>query len=210
MLFRSTETVPGREVSEIIGIAKGNVVRARFVGRDIVAGLRTLVGGEVDEYTKLMAEAREQSYDRMVEEAQRMGADAVIDILRNISGGLVVYPAVIRRRIDSELPFMATENFIMAMVQRGGDRQEVHEAIRVHSHAAAHVVKVDGGDNDLIERIRKDVFFAPIHADLDSLLDPKTFIGRAPEQVKRFLRDEVEPNVQGLEETSSDPVELRV
>ncbi|MAI89490.1 YbjQ family protein [Ponticaulis sp.] len=80
MILTTTETVPGREVSEIIGIAKGNVVRARFVGRDIVAGLRTLVGGEVDEYTKLMAEAREQSYDRMVEEAQRMGADAVINI----------------------------------------------------------------------------------------------------------------------------------
>ena len=80
MIITSTETVPGREISEVIGIAKGNVVRARFVGRDIIAGLRTLVGGEVDEYTKLMAEAREQSYDRMLESARQMGADAVVNV----------------------------------------------------------------------------------------------------------------------------------
>lgn len=80
MIITTTETVPGREISEVIGIAKGNVVRARFVGRDIIAGLRTLVGGEVDEYTKLMAEAREQSYDRMLESARQMGADAVVNV----------------------------------------------------------------------------------------------------------------------------------
>ncbi len=80
MIITTTETVPSREISEVIGIAKGNVVRARFVGRDIIAGLRTLVGGEVDEYTKLMAEAREQSYDRMLESARQMGADAVVNV----------------------------------------------------------------------------------------------------------------------------------
>ena len=80
MIITTTETVPGHEISEVIGIAKGNVVRARFVGRDIIAGLRTLVGGEVDEYTKLMAEAREQSYDRMLESARQMGADAVVNV----------------------------------------------------------------------------------------------------------------------------------
>lgn len=80
MIITTTETVAGRDISEVLGIAKGNVVRARFVGRDIVAGLRTLVGGEVDEYTKLMAEAREQSYDRMLESANQMGADAVVNV----------------------------------------------------------------------------------------------------------------------------------
>ena len=80
MIITTTEIIPGREISEVIGIAKGNVVRARFVGRDIIAGLRTLVGGEVDEYTKLMAEAREQSYDRMLESARQMGADAVVNV----------------------------------------------------------------------------------------------------------------------------------
>ena len=139
-----------------------------------------------------------------------MGADAVIDILRNITSGLVVYPAVIRRRIDSELPFMATENIIMAMVRRGGDRQEVHEAIRVHSLDAARVVKVEGGDNDLLQRIRRDHFFAPIHEDLDELLDPRTFVGRAPEQVTQFLATEVDPALAKLGVLDSDPVELQV
>ena len=139
-----------------------------------------------------------------------MGADAIIDILRNITSGLVVYPAVIRRRINAELPFMATENIIMAMVRRGGDRQEIHEAIRVHSHDAARVVKEEGGDNDLLDRIRNDVLFAPIHDDLETLLDPSTFVGRAPEQVHQFLNNEVRPALAALSKLAQQPVELNV
>merc|ERR1712093_760882 len=86
--------------------------------------------------------------------------------------------------INQELPFMATENIIMAMVKAGGDRQIVHEKIRVLSHQAGRVVKEEGGENDLIERI---------HAQLDSLLDPNTFVGRAPEQVVSFLEKWVKP-----------------
>ncbi len=122
-----------------------------------------------------------------------LSADAVIRILQNVTEGLVVYPNVIRRRIDSELPFMATENLIMAMVEAGGDRQEVHEEIRVLSHEAAAEVKQHGRDNDLIERVKRTAFFAPIHSKLASLLDPSTFTGRAPEQVDRFLAEEVRP-----------------
>ncbi|KAJ2147054.1 adenylosuccinase ade13 [Coemansia sp. RSA 564] len=120
-------------------------------------------------------------------------ADIVLATLQNVVEGLVVYPQVIARRIRSELPFMATENFIMAMVQKGGDRQECHEQIRVLSHEAAAVVKQQGGDNDLIERVRKCAYFAPIAGELDSLLDPSTFIGRAPVQVDRFLANFVAP-----------------
>merc|ERR1712059_205605 len=90
-------------------------------------------------------------------------ADAVLITLQNISEGLVVYPQVIQRFIEMELPFMATENFIMAMVRAGGDRQECHEQIRVLSHQAGEVVKKEGKDNDLIERIRATAYFAPIH-----------------------------------------------
>jgi adenylosuccinate lyase len=122
-----------------------------------------------------------------------LAADAVLGILQNVCEGLVVHPAVIRRHLDEELPFMATENVIMAMVERGGSRQEVHERIRVLSHQAAAQVKEHGKSNDLIERIRHDAFFAPIHADLDDLMDPETFIGRAPEQVDRFVAEEVKP-----------------
>jgi len=123
-------------------------------------------------------------------------ADAILILLDNVASGLVVYPAVIQRRISDELPFMATENFIMEMVAKGGDRQEAHEHIRVLSHQAAAVVKQEGKPNDLIERIRGDPFFAPIHGDLERLMDPSTFIGRAPQQVRKFLKAEVEPALQ--------------
>jgi adenylosuccinate lyase len=122
-----------------------------------------------------------------------LAADGMLETLVNVTAGLVVYPAIIARRVASELPFMATENLIMAMVRRGADRQDVHEAIRVHSLAAAAEVKQRGRDNDLLDRVRADPFFAPIHDDLDALLDPATFVGRAPEQVHAFLEHEVRP-----------------
>ncbi|KAG6816830.1 Phosphoribosylglycinamide formyltransferase [Tephrocybe sp. NHM501043] len=120
-------------------------------------------------------------------------ADIVLSTLQNVSEGLVVYPKVIARRISQELPFMATENVIMAIVKAGGDRQEAHEHIRVLSHEAAHQVKNLGLENDLIERIRLDPYFDPIKGQLDALLDPSSFVGRAPEQVDAFLKDWVAP-----------------
>ena len=100
---------------------------------------------------------------------------------------------MIARRISQELPFMATENIIMAMVKSGGDRQECHEKIRVLSHQAGAVVKEEGGENDLIDRVRAEPYFAPIVGQLDALLDPSTFVGRAPQQVNKFVKDWVEP-----------------
>lgn len=126
-------------------------------------------------------------------------ADIVLTTLQNVTEGLVVYPGVIGRRIGEELPFMATENVIMAMVKRGGDRQEAHERIRVLSHEAARRVKQEGLDNDLISRVRRDAYFAPIVGELEGLLDPETFVGRAPEQVDRFLAEWVEPALADAE-----------
>ncbi|XP_023938918.1 adenylosuccinate lyase [Bicyclus anynana] len=120
-------------------------------------------------------------------------ADAILLTLLNICQGLVVYPKVIARHIAQELPFMATENIIMAMVQKGGDRQICHEKIRVLSHEAGAVVKQEGKDNDLIERVKNDTYFAPIIEELDKILDASTFIGRAPEQVTEFLEEDVVP-----------------
>ncbi|KAJ3235116.1 adenylosuccinase ade13 [Chytriomyces hyalinus] len=121
-------------------------------------------------------------------------ADIVLSLIQNIVDGMVVYPKVIQRRISQELPFMATENFIMFMVQKaGGDRQRCHEEIRVLSHQAGRVVKDEGGENDLIERIKKCEYFAPMVPHIDALLDPSTFVGRAPAQVVSFLKKEVEP-----------------
>uniref|UniRef100_UPI00358FAAC4 adenylosuccinate lyase isoform X2 n=1 Tax=Myxine glutinosa TaxID=7769 RepID=UPI00358FAAC4 len=109
-------------------------------------------------------------------------ADIILSTLQNITEGLVVYPKVIERHIAQELPFMATENIIMAMVKAGGDRQECHEKIRILSQEAAAVVKQQGGDNDLIERISQDSYFKPVHSALPTLLDAHTFVGRAPQQ----------------------------
>ncbi|KAL4239768.1 hypothetical protein ACF0H5_000571 [Mactra antiquata] len=123
-------------------------------------------------------------------------ADIVLSTLQNITEGLVVYPKVIERRLNLELPFMASENIIMAMVKAGADRQECHEQIRVLSQEAANVVKQQGGDNDLVERIKKSSYFIPIHSQLNKILDPSTFTGRAPDQVKKFLEVEVKPAIK--------------
>lgn len=104
MILSTTDHIPGREIAEILGIAKGNTVRARHVGRDIMAGLKNLVGGEIDEYTKLMAESREQAFDRMVQSARQLGADAVVEIRVTTSevmqhaAEILVYGTAVRLR----------------------------------------------------------------------------------------------------------------
>jgi len=118
-------------------------------------------------------------------------ADAILRISLTVAGGLVVRPAVIAAGLKAELPFMATEGILMAATRRGGDRQGLHERIRRHSLAAAEQVKAHGRANDLMDRLRKDEAFAGL--DFDKLLDPKTFVGRAPEQVDEFLAAEVKP-----------------
>eukprot|EP00099_Drosophila_melanogaster_P022956 NP_650586.2 adenylosuccinate lyase [Drosophila melanogaster] len=122
-----------------------------------------------------------------------LAADAALLTLLNISQGLVVYPKVIERHISQELPFMSTENIIMAMVKAGGDRQVCHEKIRVLSQEAGAQVKQHGKDNDLVVRVRKDPYFSPILEQLDTILDAKTFTGRASDQVGEFVKEEVEP-----------------
>jgi adenylosuccinate lyase len=119
-----------------------------------------------------------------------LAIDAVLALYLNIVPGLVVNPAVIDRHVADELPFMATENLLMAAVQRGGDRQDLHERIRTHSLAAAGEVKA-GRRNDLIDRLGGDAAFPGI--DWEDLLDPRRFVGRAPEQVAAFVAEHVEP-----------------
>jgi adenylosuccinate lyase len=137
-------------------------------------------------------------------------ADGVLETLLNVTRGLVVYPATIRRHLDAELPFMATEEILMAMVQAGGDRQSLHESIRVHSQAAAYRVKAEGADHDLLERLRQDPEYAPIHGTLDSLTDPSRFVGRAPEQVGFFLAQELRPALARWQDALDRTAELKV
>lgn len=122
-----------------------------------------------------------------------LAVDAILIIWKNILEGLVVYPKMIEKHIMAELPFMATEYIIMEGVKRGGDRQELHELIRVHSMEAGKQVKVEGLENDLIERITNDSSFDIDREKLMEILDPKNFIGFAPEQVVDFLESEVNP-----------------
>ena len=120
-------------------------------------------------------------------------ADVILSTLINITDGLQVWPNVIAKRVRAELPFMATENLMMAAVKKGGDRQELHEVIREHSMAAARRIKEEGGDNDLLERLRNDAAFASIKDDFDAIVNPNDFIGCAPEQVERYLNEKVRP-----------------
>lgn len=120
-----------------------------------------------------------------------LATDAVLILCENVATGMVVYPKVIAKHLAEELPFMATENIMMAAVAAGGDRQELHEAIRQHSVAAGAVVKNEGKPNDLIERLKADPVFAAVN--VEDHLDTAKFIGRAPEQVDEFIAEVVDP-----------------
>lgn len=122
-----------------------------------------------------------------------LALDGVLNLYLNISENMVVYKKVISAHVNNELPFMATENIIMECVKRGGDRQELHERIREHSMAAAQRVKMDGLNNDLIDRIKNDSFFNLTNEEIDNIIDPKKFIGRAPGQVVEFINEYVKP-----------------
>ncbi|MBC7960355.1 MAG: adenylosuccinate lyase [Vallitaleaceae bacterium] len=121
-----------------------------------------------------------------------LAVDAILEIYMNVVDGLVVYPKAIRQRIMSELPFMATEVILMEGVKRGGDRQELHEQIRIHSMEAGKQVKVEGLPNDLIERILKDDLFKMTQSEIEGILEPENFIGRASEQVVDFIEEYIQ------------------
>lgn len=122
-----------------------------------------------------------------------LAIDSILNIMLNVCDGLVVYPRVVRQRLMKELPFMATENIMMKAVKKGGDRQQLHESLRQHSLAAARVVKEEGGENDLIDRICADPAFGLSREEVDGLLDPAKFTGRAPQQTEEFNTRLIKP-----------------
>ena len=161
--------------------------------------------------------AAEQWFERTLDDSANkrlamaeafLTADAILAITLNVASGLVVYPAVIEAACRAELPFMATENILMAAVAAGGDRQELHESIRKHSMAAAEQVKLRGRPNDLIDRLKADDAFAAV--DVEALLEPADFIGRAPQQVDEFLAAEVAPVRQRHADLLGESSDLRV
>jgi len=135
-----------------------------------------------------------------------LAVDAVLILCRNVSENLVVYPRVIAANLEAELPFMATENILMAAVAAGGDRQDLHERIRRHSQAAAAVVKQEGRPNDLLARLAADKAFAGV--DLEAELDPARFVGRAPQQVDEFMAEVVEPLLARWPESQNDDADV--
>ena len=139
-----------------------------------------------------------------------LGVDAILNILINVCDGLVVYEKVIRQRVMNELPFMATENIMMDAVKKGGNRQDLHEKLRVHSQAAARVVKEEGGKNDLVERIAADPAFMVTREEIEAILQPEKFIGRSKEQVEEYLADIITPLLQENKELLGEKQELSV
>ncbi|XP_034934507.1 adenylosuccinate lyase isoform X1 [Chelonus insularis] len=178
----------------------------------IARHLMTLVSNSLQTAaTQWMERTLDDSANRRITLAEAfLSADVILMTLQNITEGLVVYPKVIARHVAQELPFMSAENIIMAMVKAGGDRQVCHEKIRVLSQEAGAQVKLHGLDNDLVERIKNDPYFKPILGQLDTLLDPSTFIGRCPEQVVEFLNEEVYPIIEMYKGLDLGPVELNI
>ena len=140
-----------------------------------------------------------------------LAVDAILNIYENVASGIKVYPKVIAAHIQNELPFMATENIMMDAVKRGGDRQALHERIRVHSIAAGAVVKEEGLPNDLVTRIAGDPAFGLTEAEISAHLDARAYVGRAPQQVTEFLDGEVRPvlaKYQDLLDTSRPELQV--
>ncbi len=161
--------------------------------------------------------AAEQWFERTLDDSSNkrlaipepfLAIDGCLQIVVNVARGLVVYPKVIESFVMAELPFMATEEILMAAVRAGGDRQELHEKIRQHSLAAAEQVKQYGKPNDLLDRLRQDPAFAKV--DLSSVLNPSHFVGRAPQQVDEFLESTVLPIRERYQNALGQAVELKV
>ncbi|MEE2887850.1 MAG: adenylosuccinate lyase [Planctomycetota bacterium] len=138
-----------------------------------------------------------------------LAIDGILILMENVGKGIVVWPRVIERHLREQLPFLATEEILMAGVRAGGDRQELHEGLRVHSREAARQIKAEGRTNPLLELLAQDPLFAAIKDRLPGLMDPAKFIGRAVEQVEEFLTEEVGPRLEGLDLSDSSD-ELRV
>jgi adenylosuccinate lyase len=161
--------------------------------------------------------ASEQWFERTLDDSANrrvvipesfLAVDGILEILINVLDGLVVYPKAIAAHVAAELPFMATENILMAAVKAGGNRQQLHEKIRQHSHAAAEQVKKLGKPNDLIDRLKADRAFGEI--DFKSVLNPNSYIGRTPQQVDEFLKEMVTPIRRKYRKELNKKVELKV
>ncbi|HEX3038367.1 MAG TPA: adenylosuccinate lyase [Oscillospiraceae bacterium] len=139
-----------------------------------------------------------------------LAIDGILNLYNNVADGLVVYPKVIEQHLRRELPFMATENIMMDAVKRGADRQQLHERIRVHSMAASKVVKEDGGENDLLSRIANDEIFGVTLDELNAIVSPEKYTGRAPQQTQEFIDETVAPVLGKYQFIPDDKAEINL
>ncbi|MCA8970276.1 MAG: adenylosuccinate lyase [Planctomycetes bacterium] len=137
-----------------------------------------------------------------------LAVDAILMLLTNVADGMRVYPRMMRRHLDEQLPFMATETILMEGVKAGHDRQDLHETIRVHAVEAARAMKEEGVQNPLVSMLEEDDSFAFAHGRIRDLLDPSSLVGRAPEQVDEFLAEVVSPRLQGERRSFEDEVRV--
>lgn len=176
---------------------KRNPMRSERMGSLARYALSLPINAAVTASTQWFERTLDDSANKRIVIAQAfLTVDAILNLYLNISENLVVYEKVISKHIAAELPFMATENIMMECVKAGGNRQELHERIRVLSMEAAKNVKQEGKENNLIELIRKDVMFRPIWDRLDGILEAKNFIGRSSDQVDEFISEEIDPILQ--------------
>jgi len=173
---------------------KRNPMRSERIGALARYAISLPMNSAITASTQWFERTLDDSANRRIVNAQAfLTVDAILNIYMNVADNLVVYEKVIAKHIRAELPFMATENIIMACVKAGGSRQELHVRIRVLSMEAGKNVKMNGGENNLIELIKQDELFKPVWNTLDEILDAKSFIGRAPSQTVEFIQEEIQP-----------------
>ncbi len=188
---------------------KRNPMRCERMGALCRAVISDVTNTAVTASTQWFERTLDDSANRRIAISEGfLAVDAILNVFINVTDGLVVYPKVIASRVAAELPFMASENILMAAVKRGGDRQTLHEAIREHAMAAGRVVKEEGGANDLLERIAGDARFGLKREDIEKLLNPADYIGRCPEQVDSFIKNEVDPILATAETVGGAALEV--
>ncbi len=176
---------------------KRNPMRSERIGGLARYVITLPMNSAITASTQWFERTLDDSANRRIVNAQAfLAVDAILNIYMNVAENLVVYDKVIAKHIRAELPFMATENIMMEWVKAGGDRQELHERIRVLSMQAGANVKVEGKENNLIDLIKQDELFKPVWERLDDILDAKNFIGRAPSQTVEFIENEIDPILQ--------------
>ena len=190
---------------------KRNPMRSERIGALARYAISLPMNSAITASTQWFERTLDDSANRRIVNAQAfLTVDAILNIYMNVADNLVVYEKVIEKHIRAELPFMATENIIMACVKAGGNRQELHERIRVLSMEAGKNVKVNGGENNLIALIKQDETFKPVWDKLDEILDAKNFIGRAPSQTVEFIQNEIQPILERHANWLGESGEVRV